>query len=65
VCYDTGLPVAIKRFQKDALSAKEVVHVAREVRLMGLLRGEPGTIQIYGFFEDDAYAYIVMVCWVR
>lgn len=25
-----------------------------------MLRGEPGIVQIYGFFEDDTYAYIVM-----
>ena len=28
---------------------------------MGMLRGEPGVVQMYGFFEDDDYAYIVMV----
>ena len=53
--------VAIKRFQKRALSAKEAVHVAREVHLMGILRTDPGVIHILGFFEDELHAYIVMV----
>ncbi len=59
-CNATGAQVAIKRFQKGALSAKEAVHVAREVHLMGILRGEHGIIHILGFFEDENYAYIVM-----
>ena len=53
--------MAIKRFQKRALSAKEAVHVAREVHLMGILRTDPGVIHILGFFEDELHAYIVMV----
>lgn len=59
-CNASGLQVAIKRFQKRALSAKDAVHVAREVHLMGILRGEHGIINILGFFEDESYAYIVM-----
>lgn len=60
-CIVTGMEVAIKRFQKSDLTAKEAVHVAREVHLMGTLRAEEGIIHILGFFEDENYAYIVMV----
>lgn len=59
-CVVTGVTVAIKRFEKNALTAKEAVHVAREVHMMGILRGEPGVIHILGFFEDDNFAFIVM-----
>lgn len=60
VCRATGLRVAIKRFEKRSVSAKEAVHIAREVYLMGILKGEEGIVQIYGFFEDSAFAYVVM-----
>lgn len=60
VCRATGLRVAIKRFEKRSVSAKEAVHIAREVYLMGILKGEESIIQIYGFFEDSAFAYVVM-----
>ena len=53
--------MAIKRFEKSKLTAKEAVHVAREVHLMGTLKAEDGIIHILGFFEDENYAYIVMV----
>ena len=59
-CNATGQQVDIKRFHKRSLSAKEAVHVAREVHLMGILRGEHNIIHILGFFEDENYAYIVM-----
>lgn len=61
ICHETGSKVAIKCFHKSCLSAKEAIYAGREVHLLGLLRGDPGVVQILGFFEDEENAYMVMV----
>lgn len=60
VCRATGAAVAIKVFDKAALSAKEAVHAGREVFLMGILRDDPGVVELLGAFEDAARGYAVM-----
>ncbi|GAB4819998.1 hypothetical protein N2152v2_007044 [Parachlorella kessleri] len=59
-CTLTKTEVIIKQYIKAKMSHRALHKMQREIRLMYMLRRQPGVAQILGDFEDEHYYYIIM-----
>ena len=59
VCSITQTPVIIKAYDKAKMKPKNFARMEREIRLMKLLGGGEGLVQLYTTLEDAACKYLV------
>lgn len=55
----THVPVIIKAYEKAKMKPKNFTRMEREVRLMRLLGGGDGLVQLLAVFEDTVCKYLV------
>ena len=61
VCSVTHVPVIIKAYEKAKMKPKNFQRMEREVRLMRLLGGGDGLVELLAVFEDTLCKYLVGV----
>ena len=59
VCSVTQTAVIIKAYEKAKMKPKNFSRMEREVRLMRLLGGEEGLVELYAVFQDSGFKYLV------
>lgn len=59
VCSITQASVIIKAYEKAKMKAKNVSRMEREIRLMRLLGGGDGLVDLYAVLEDANFKYLV------
>ena len=59
VCSITQTPVIIKAYEKAKMKPKNFARMEREIRLMRLLGGGEGLVQLYTTLEDGSCKYLV------
>ena len=59
VCSVTHVPVIIKAYEKAKMKPKNFARMDREVRLMRLLGGGKGLVELLAVFEDAVCTYLV------
>jgi serine/threonine protein kinase len=59
VCSVTHVPVIIKAYEKAKMKPKNFTRMDREVRLMRLLGGGNGLVELLAVFEDSICTYLV------
>ena len=59
VCSVTQTPVIIKAYEKAKMKPKNISRMEREIRLMRILGGEDGLVELYAVFQDSGFKYLV------
>ncbi len=59
VCSITQAPVIIKAYGKAEMKPKNFSRMEREIRLMRLLGGGDGLVDLYSVLEDPNFKYLV------
>lgn len=61
VCSITQAPVIIKAYDKSKMKPKNFSRMEREIRLMRILGGGDGLVDLYAVFQDANFKYLVRI----